>query len=113
VILNFFADWCPACVAEMPDFEHIHQQFGDDVVFLGIDRSGSDDGAYRLIDSTGITYAVATDRDGSIFNAFGGLAMPTTVFIAADGSIVDQSQRRDFRRRPSRPDQRRLLRSMR
>lgn len=90
VVLNFFADWCPACVAEMPDFERVHQQFGDDVMFIGIDRSGSDDGARSLIEQTGITYQVAVDRDGSMFQAFNGLAMPTTVFIGADGSIVDQ-----------------------
>ena len=90
VVLNFFADWCPACVAEMPDFEAVHQQFGDDVRFIGLDRSGSDGGARGIIESTGITYDVALDRDGSIFQAFGGLAMPTTVFIAADGSVVGQ-----------------------
>ena len=90
VVLNFFADWCPACVAEMPDFQSVHETFGDEVLFLGVDRSGSDSGARGLIDSTGITYDVAVDRDGSIFQAFGGLAMPTTVFIAADGTIVGQ-----------------------
>ena len=90
VILNFFADWCPACVAEMPDFERVHQAFGEDVVFIGIDRSGSDDGARGLIESTGITYEVAVDRDGSIFQAFGGLAMPTTVFIGADGTVFSK-----------------------
>ena len=90
IVLNFFADWCPACVAEMPDFERVHQAFGEDVVFLGVDRSGSDSGAMGLIESTGITYEVAVDRDGSIFQAFGGLAMPTTVFIAAGGTIVGQ-----------------------
>lgn len=90
VVLNFFADWCPACVAEMPDFERVHQAVGGDVRFIGLDRSLSIDGARALIESTGITYDVALDVDGSIFQAFGGLAMPTTVFIAADGSIVAQ-----------------------
>lgn len=90
VVLNFFADWCPACIAEMPDFESVHQAVGQEVRFIGLDRSISTDGARALIESTGITYDVALDADGSIFQAFGGLAMPTTVFIAADGSIVGQ-----------------------
>lgn len=90
VVINFFADWCPACVAEMPDFERVHQAFGDRVAFIGMDRSLSIDGTRGLIDATGITYDVALDADGSIFQAFGGIAMPTTVFIAADGSLVAQ-----------------------
>lgn len=90
VVLNFFADWCPACVAEMPDFERVHAALGDDVIFVGLDRSGTDAGSQGLIDSTGITFDVAVDRDGSIFQSFGGFAMPTTVFIAADGSVIDQ-----------------------
>ena len=90
VVLNFFADWCPACVAELPDFQHVHESFGDDVLFIGLDRSGSVGGALGLIEATGITYDVASDIDGTIFEAFRGLAMPTTIFIGADGSVLAQ-----------------------
>lgn len=90
VVMNFFADWCPACVAEMPDFQAVHEQFGDDVVFVGMDRSTSADGARALIQATGITYDVAVDTDAAWFQAFEAFAMPTTVFIDAAGNIVDQ-----------------------
>jgi thiol-disulfide isomerase/thioredoxin len=88
VILNFFADWCPACVAEMPAFEAIHQEYAGDVTFVGLDQSTGDAGLQALLASTGITYDIAFDRQGEIFAAFGGFGMPTSVFLYADGTVA-------------------------
>lgn len=88
VVLNFFADWCPACVAEMPAFEAIHQEYTGDVTFIGLDQSTGDAGLHSLLASTGITYDIALDRQGEIFTAFGGFAMPTSVFLYPDGSVA-------------------------
>ncbi len=41
----------------------------------------------RLV-SSDVDYRLAHDPDGAIFRRFDGIAMPTTVFIAADGSIA-------------------------
>ena len=89
VVVNFFADWCPACVAELPDFQAIHEEFGDAVTFLGMDRSTSLDGARALLAEAGVTYTIAVD-DGTFFQQFEGFAMPTTVFINERGEIVDR-----------------------
>jgi thiol-disulfide isomerase/thioredoxin len=89
VVVNFFADWCPACVAELPDFEAIHREFGDEVTFLGLDRSTSLDGATALLDDAGVTYLIGVD-DGTFFQAFEGFAMPTTIFLDERGQIIDR-----------------------
>ncbi len=36
IIINFWATWCPPCIAEMPDFENLYQKYksNEDVVFL-------------------------------------------------------------------------------
>lgn len=89
IVVNFWASWCPACVAEMPDFERIHAELGDQVVFLGLNMQETDpDAAAALVDQTGVSYRLGQDPDGAIFNRFGGIAMPTTVFIDADGAVV-------------------------
>ena len=88
VVLNFFASWCPTCIAEMPDFETVHQNFADDVNFLGLATSDRIENAIALVADTGITYDVGNDRNGEVFSMFKGLGMPTTVFIDADGNVA-------------------------
>jgi len=89
VVLNFWASWCPACISEMPAFADVHRRLGDRVRFVGINmQEVSLDAAIDLADRTGVDYQLAHDPDGAIFREFGGLAMPTTVFITADGSVA-------------------------
>ena len=88
MVVNFFASWCVPCVREMPDFEAVHQQVGDEVAFLGLNVQDSATKGEELIADTGITYDVGRDPDGSLLASFGGVAMPTTVLVDADGTIV-------------------------
>lgn len=88
LVINFFASWCPSCVAEMPDFEVAHQQFADDVTFIGVAMQDRDSDALALVESTGVTYELGNDPDGSLFQSFNALAMPTTVFVNAEGEVV-------------------------
>lgn len=90
LVVNFWASWCPPCVAEMRDaFEPAHQEFGDDVAFLGIDVQDNRDLALDVVDDTGVTYDLAEDPEGELFAQFGGFGMPTTVFVSPQGRIVD------------------------
>ena len=88
MVVNFFASWCVPCVREMPEFEEVHQAIGDEVAFLGIDVQDSVTRGQELVEDTGVTYDVGRDPDGSMLTAFGGVAMPTTALVDADGTIV-------------------------
>jgi len=89
VVLNFFASWCPTCIAEMPDFETVHQNFAGEVGFIGIATQDRVENAAELVIDTGVTYPVGNDQNGDIFRIFNGLGMPTTVFINADRTVAD------------------------
>lgn len=89
LVINFFASWCPSCVAEMPDFERVHQRLGDRVAFLGISQSDAPGASIDLARETGITYDTALDERGAFFSALGSTGMPTTVFVRPGGEIAD------------------------
>ncbi|MBW3606179.1 MAG: TlpA family protein disulfide reductase [Actinobacteria bacterium] len=91
LVLNFWASWCPPCVAEMGDvLRPVHEAHSDEVAFLGMNLRDEPAAAQQIVDSTGVSYDLALDPDGEVFSAFGGVGMPTTVFIDEDGRIVDQ-----------------------
>lgn len=89
-VVNFFASWCPPCVAEMPDFEAVHQQRSDEVSFLGLALQDSRSSAEALVELTGVSYPVAQDPDGTLYRLLDGIAMPTTIFLDAEGRVVDR-----------------------
>ncbi|HSJ36532.1 MAG TPA: TlpA disulfide reductase family protein, partial [Acidimicrobiia bacterium] len=81
LVLNFWASWCPPCVAEMPDLEEVHQRFHGEIAFLGMNMQDDLAAAERLVEETGVTYPLAQDPDGAVYRRFGGIAMPTTVLL--------------------------------
>lgn len=88
VVLNFWASWCPACISEMPAFGEVHRRFGDEVEFIGVNMQEVDlEAAENLVEQTDVDYRLVHDRDGAFFNLFGGISMPTTVFISATGDV--------------------------
>lgn len=91
LVVNFFASWCPPCVAEMRDaLEPAHAALGDDVAFLGIAMQDTPQAALDVVDETGVTYDLARDPDGQLFAALGLAGMPATVYVNADSQIVDR-----------------------
>jgi thiol-disulfide isomerase/thioredoxin len=88
LVVNFWASWCPPCVAEMPDFERVHQAVHDEVRFVGINTQDARFDADRLAEQTGVTYDLALDPDGDLFRDFEVVAMPSTFFVNAEGSVV-------------------------
>lgn len=89
LVINFFASWCPSCIAEMPAFERVHAAADGEVAFLGVSESDARAASIELAGETGITYDTAFDREGRFFNAAGGLGMPTTIFVEPGGTVAD------------------------
>jgi cytochrome c biogenesis protein CcmG, thiol:disulfide interchange protein DsbE len=88
MVVNFWASWCPPCVAEMPDLERVHQDVGHEVRFVGLNTQDSVDRAEELVEQTGVTYDLGSDPDGELFRDFEVVAMPSTYFVDEAGAIV-------------------------
>ena len=90
LVVNFFASWCTPCLAEMPGFERVHQELETRVAFLGVNLQDSPEAGRRVVEQTGVTYDIARDPTGALFQSLGAIAMPTTVLIDANGEVVER-----------------------
>lgn len=90
LVVNFWASWCPSCVAELSAAIRPVQEYArDHVGFLGVNLQDSRTEALRLIEETGIQFDLAED-DGALYQELQGIGMPFTVFISAAGEVVDK-----------------------
>lgn len=87
-VVNFFASWCPPCIAEMPDFEAVFQQVVGEVDFIGLAVQDRTADARRIVEETGVTYRWARDAAGDVASAAEVTQMPSTMFIDGDGEVV-------------------------
>jgi thiol-disulfide isomerase/thioredoxin len=87
LVINFWASTCAPCVTEMPDFQKVHEQFGDQVAFLGLDVTDAEDSGQAMLDKTKVRYDVGRDPQGDAITALGGSVLPTTVLVGADGTV--------------------------
>lgn len=88
VVVNFWSSTCIPCLKEMPAFEEVHQELDGEVTFLGVDVIDTVEAGNEMVARTGVTYRNARDPRGEIFAVFGGIALPRTVLIDGDGTIV-------------------------
>jgi thiol-disulfide isomerase/thioredoxin len=93
VVVNFYASWCGPCITEMPAFEQVHREVGDKVTIIGVAYQDSDEDARATVERTGVTYPTFGDSGQDAVTFFGGISMPTSVFIDAGGNVVDVRSR--------------------
>ena len=93
IMLQFTASWCGVCRKEMPDIEaQIYKKHNDspDFVLIGIDRDEDAATLQKFIKATGISYPIAFDPEGDVFNRFAvpGSGITRNVLIDKRGKIV-------------------------
>ena len=86
VFLNFWATWCPPCIAELPEIESLYNKFGKDVVFLLVTNEDPDKvKAFMQKHDYDLPVYYSTAPPPIIFS---GRAIPSTFIISDDGRIV-------------------------
>lgn len=89
VVLNFWSSTCVPCLKEMPDVEQVWKSHGGKVAVVGVDVTDTEAAGRQMVAKTGVTYPNGRDPGAEVFAAFSGTALPRTVFIDADGKIVE------------------------
>ena len=85
-ILNLWASWCTPCRTELPALNTYAQR--GTVLVLGVNTEDSRTGAGSVVDDLKLGFPTLYDRAGALHKALGGLPMPVTVFLKADGTMA-------------------------
>ena len=93
VVVNFWATWCIYCVREFPQFEDAYRRYGDKVNFVMVDLTDNYretmDSAKDFIRKNNYSFPVYFDMKNSAGQAYNISSIPVSLFIDADGNIVD------------------------
>ena len=99
IVLNFWYTTCGPCVAELPGFNRVRNEFGDDVMVVALHAAGLETNAaiQKFINETmndGENYwseysiIFALDIKDECFKTIGGTpTYPTTVIVDKDGKV--------------------------
>ena len=94
VVLNFWASWCGPCKSEMPDFEEVYKEYGEEIHFVMINLTDGDretmDTATTFLDNSGYTFPVYYDKDYDASYTYQVYGIPVTYFINAEGHLIAQ-----------------------
>lgn len=96
VILNFWASWCGPCKMEMPDFNEIYNEKGEEIHFLMVNLTDGSretiDTAKSFIEEQGYTFPVYYDTSSDAAMKYGVNSIPSTYFIDAEGHAIAQAK---------------------
>ena len=93
LIINFWYSTCAPCKRELPALAAAHAKYGDTVRFVGVDSLPVSDRATEeaFARDKGIQYELLYDGNGALTSAVGVATSPQTLFIDANGTIVEQT----------------------
>ena len=91
VIINFWATWCGPCVREMPAFERLKEDFGDEIGIIAVNCGDDADTVKDFVDENGYTFPVALDENYEVAMLYPSNSIPYTVVLDANGKITHVS----------------------
>src|SRR5205085_6791889 len=88
VVVNFWATWCPPCVAEMPSLERMHRALGaEGLVVLGVSVD-EDEGAVReFVARHGVSFPILRDPGGRAAAAYRTTGCPEPLLVGPDRTV--------------------------
>lgn len=89
VMLNFFATWCTACVAEAPELERFNEEFKDEVQLFVVVKGETQNTVRRYVEERQSKKTYVFDFTNSVSRKFGVIGQPETIVINEEGIIVE------------------------
>ena len=88
ILLNFWATWCPPCLAEIPEFVKVYEEKKKDgFTILGVSTDDTAEQLQAFASEKKVTYPLLMISP-ELEDAYGPLfGLPTSVLIGRDGSV--------------------------
>ncbi len=89
VFLDFWASWCPPCLASLPAYDRMRREIGTEgfeIIAINVDEHTEDGLAF--LEKHPVAYPVLADREGGIGILYGIRTLPHSFLLDRDGRIV-------------------------
>lgn len=88
VLVNFWASWCPPCVAELPTLHQFYLSHkSDGFVVLAVNAEENESTIRNYIEQKGYTFPVLVDDAAIAADAYDIRAIPASFIVDKDGNI--------------------------
>lgn len=97
VYLKFWATWCVPCREQMPHFEDVSQQYGDDLEVIAINLGINDDltAVLKTQEEFSLSMPMAIDSNGDLAQAFRLLGTPYHLLFDKQMNLVHIGHKAD------------------
>ena len=90
VVVNFWATWCPPCIAEMPAIQRMYEQTrarGHEVLAVNLGEEIDRIRAFLAEFEPTLEFPMLLDSQGAAFESWRVQGLPTTYVVTKDGLI--------------------------
>jgi len=89
VFVDFWASWCPPCLASLPAYDQMRQEIGTEefeIIAVNVDENTKD--ALEFLEEHPVGYPVLADPEGQIGIPYGIRTLPHSFLLDRDGQII-------------------------
>jgi thiol-disulfide isomerase/thioredoxin len=89
VFVDFWASWCPPCLASLPAYDRIRREIGTEafeIIAINVDEKIED--GLEFLESHPVGYPVLSDPDGEIGIPYGVRNLPRSFLLDRNGQFI-------------------------
>ncbi|MCC7070819.1 MAG: TlpA family protein disulfide reductase [Deltaproteobacteria bacterium] len=87
VVVNFWATWCPPCVAELPALDEVQRAWGDRVTVVGLATQSERVQVQAAVKRFALGYQIA-EVDDRTTRSWRVSSLPSTFLVGTDGRVA-------------------------
>ena len=89
VFVDFWASWCPPCLASLPAYDQMRREIGTgefEIIAINVDETTED--GLNFLENHPVSYPVLADPEGQIGIPYKIRSLPRSFLLDRDGRII-------------------------